>query len=93
MNSTTYSAGIEDNAGVRTTFFETYDHEGNAWVTMKVDIEGDIPVHVDFNNPAQVESCMRQMAQYLGRRASFASGQESLKAAEPEPPYGDCQES
>ena len=115
MTSGAYDSNIHGNqqptdnksdalAAVKTTFLETYDHEGNVWVTMKVEIQGAQPYYVDFDSISQIESCMWQMQQYLKRRALFAKDNRSNDpagspygydaerepghAAEPPAPYG-----
>lgn len=83
---------IEDGGDnqVKTTFLETYSPDGAVWVTMKVEIPGNMTCSVDFDNPAQVEQCMWQMQQYLKNRNTFRrlTNDDISIAAEPEAPYG-----
>lgn len=75
---------------VNVTFSETYYRDGSVGVTMRVEIPGDLPYEVEFDNPAQVEKCMWQMQQYLKNRNTFRKArQEESTAAEPEMPYGE----
>ena len=77
MSENAYSRAYlvpEDNdykGVVRTTFSETYNQEGNAWVNMKVEIPGSQPYFVEFDNPDQVRACWEAMGNYLKNRGIF----------------------
>ena len=60
----------ESGDKVRVTFSEKFATD-LCYVEMKVEIEGDQAYTVDFNSPAQVESCMWQMQEYLRRCEIF----------------------
>lgn len=71
----------------KVTISEVYDQSSVAWISMKVEIPGNIPQFIEFDNVAQVQDCVDKMLRYLAAREH--SPLDGGMAADPEQDYGN----